>query len=169
MSGKTKLALVFIICAAPFVLGWLAYQLGWGMAGGRANYGELVGPRALAGPLVPLRGKWVLVTFDPAACDAPCEKKLFIVRQIRRAQGKDAERIERLWVVTDGGKPRAELLAAIEGTRLASGQLDVPGNRSEHIYLVDPLGNLMMRYPPDPDPSRMIKDLQRLLKYSSFG
>jgi hypothetical protein len=91
------------------------------------------------------------------------------VRQSRRALGKDAERVERLWVVTDGGKPKPDLLAAIEGTHLASGEVDVPGNRSAHIYLVDPLGNLMMRFPPDPDPSKMIKDLQRLLKYSSFG
>ena len=39
----------------------------------------------------------------------------------------------------------------------------------DHIYLVDPLGNLMLRFPRDPDPSRMIKDLQRLLRYSRIG
>ena len=80
------------------------------------------------------------------------------------------ERVERLWVLTDAGKPRAELLAAIEGTRIAGTPTPAsPAMRVDHIYLVDPLGNLMMRFPRDPDPSKMIKDLQRLLKYSRVG
>ena len=170
MSPRAKLGLVFLVCAVPFVLGWLAYEFRWG-AGRAGNYGELLSPRPISGPLQPLRGKWVLVTFDAAVCDAACEKKLYIVRQIRRAQGKESERIERLWVLTDAGQPRPELLAAIEGTQLSANarRLDFPGERTRHIYLVDPLGNLMMRFPPDPDPSRMIKDLERLLKYSRFG
>ena len=166
MSPRLKLALVFAACAAPFVLGWAAYQFGWGVAGGGGNYGELIAPRPVAGPLAPLKGKWVLVTFDAAACDAACEKKLYVVRQVRKAQGKDADRIERLWVLSDGGKPRPELLAAIEGAHVTPQELDFKG---DDIYLVDPLGNLMMRFPRDPDPSKMIKDLQRLLKYSRFG
>jgi hypothetical protein len=166
MRPKAKLGLVFLACAAPFVLGWAAYQFGWGVSGAGGNYGELIPPRPVAGPLAPLKGKWVLVTFDAAACDAVCEKKLYIVRQVRKAQGKEAERIERLWVVTDGGKPRPELLAATEGEHVTAAPLDFKG---EDIYLVDPLGNLMMRFPRDPDPSKMIKDLQRLLKYSRFG
>jgi cytochrome oxidase Cu insertion factor (SCO1/SenC/PrrC family) len=169
MTPRLKLGLIFLICAAPVVLGWIAYEYRWG-AGASGNYGELMAPRLVSGPLAPLRGKWVLVTFDASGCDAACEKKLYVVRQIRRAQGKDAERIERLWLLTDAGKPRAELLAAVEGSRIAAaGELDVPGKRTEHIYLVDPLGNLMMRFPADPDPSKIIKDLRRLLKYSSFG
>ena len=159
---------VVLVCAAPFVLGWLSYKLGWGV-GKSGNYGELIAPRPTGGPLEPFKGKWVLVTFDAAACDSACEKKLYVVRQVRRTQGKDAERIERLWLVTDGAKPRPELLAAIEGTRLATGPLDFPGDRIASIYLVDPLGNLMMRFPGDPDPAKMIKDLERLLKYSRFG
>lgn len=165
MSPRLKLGLVFLACAAPFLLGWAAYYFGWG-AGSSGNYGELIAPRPVAGPLAPLKGKWVLVTFDAAACDAACEKKLYVVRQVRRAQGKESDRMERLWVVTDGGKPKPGLLAAIEGSHVATGQLDFQG---EDIYLVDPLGNLMMRFPRDPDPKKMIKDLQRLLKYSRFG
>jgi len=142
-----------------------------GTSGATSNYGELLSPRAISG-LEPLRGKWILVSFDAAACDAYCGKKLYFMRQVRRAQGKDMDRVERLWVLTDAGKPRAELLGAIEGTRIET-RMDLtkvfPGNAPDHIYLVDPLGNLMMRFPRDPDPSRMIKDLQRLLKYSRFG
>ena len=62
------------------------------------------------------------------------------------------------------------LLAAIEGTHLSRGSPgEFPGETRDHIYLVDPLGNLMMRFPRDPDPSKMLKDLQRLLKYSGIG
>jgi hypothetical protein len=164
---RNKLLWVAAVCVAPLVLGTAAYMLGWS-PGAPANYGELIPPRLT--PLNEFRGKWVLVAFDAAACDAYCERKLYVMRQVRRAQGKDMERIERLWVLTDAGKPRADVLAASEGTRIArNGKFDFPGTAADHIYLVDPLGNLMMRFPRDPDPSRIIKDLQRLMKYSRFG
>ena len=175
MSPKAKLLLVGLACAAPFVLGTAAYFLDWGSGGAGAAYGELIAPRPLSGPpLDALRGKWVLVSFDAAACDAYCEKKLYFMRQIRTAQHKDMGRVERLWVLTDAGKPRPELLAAIEGTRIASARdmpaaKDFPGNAADHVYIVDPLGNLMMRFPRDPDPSKMLKDLKRLLRLSQIG
>jgi hypothetical protein len=172
VSPKAKLLLVGAACAAPFVLGTLAYVLDWD-TGAPGNYGELIQPRTLSGPpLDALRGKWVLVSFDDAACDAYCERKLYFMRQLRTAQHKDAGRVERLWLLTDAGKPRAELLAAIEGTRIAaSGDAakDFPGSAADHIYVVDPLGNLMMRFPRDPDPSKMLKDLKRLLRLSQIG
>jgi hypothetical protein len=172
VSAKAKVALVFAICAAPIVLGSAAYYLGW-HGKGRANYGELLPPRLIEAPAFkPLRGRWVLVTFDAAACDAACERKLYVVRQVRRAQGPGAERIDRLWLVTDRAWPRPELLAAIEGSHVerAGGEAKLfPGDPREHIYLVDPLGNLMMRFPADPAPQKLIKDLERLLKVSGIG
>ena len=170
MSARLKLFIVFIACAAPFILGWAAWYFKWG-TGAPGNYGELLPPRPIAGaPFEDLRGKWVLVNFDHAACDAYCEKKLYFMRQLRTAQGKDQGRVERLWIITDPARPRPELLAAIEGTRISRAKPDVfPGEPVDHIYVVDPLGNLMMRFPRDPDPSKMLKDLQRLLKYSQVG
>ncbi len=172
MRPGLKLAAVFAVCAAPFVLGWLAYENRW-FSSQAGNYGELIAPRPIDGTLAALRGKWVLLTADPAACAAACERKLYIVRQVRKAQGKDAERIERLWLITDGATPRPELVAVLEGAHFATPSAlllqSLPGASREHIYLVDPLGNLMMRFPAEPDPAKMIKDLQRLLKYSSFG
>jgi hypothetical protein len=166
---RNKLSWVAVVCAAPLVLGTAAYLFGW-TSGTTSNYGELLPPRPVSAPgLEPLRGKWVFVMFDAAACDPDCEKKLYFMRQVRRAQGKDMDRVERLWVLTDAAKPRPELMAAIEGTRIAKreGVADAfSGNTVDPIYLVDPFGNLMMRFPRDPDPSKMIKDLQRLLKYS---
>ena len=149
------------------MLGAAAYLLGWS-PGASSNYGELLVLTPVSG-FEPLRGKWVLVAFDAAACDSYCEKKLYFMRQVRRAQGKDMDRVERLWVLTDAAKPRLEVVAAVEGTRIekAEGLANAfPGNAADHIYLVDPMGNLMLRFPRDPDPSKMIKDLQRLLKYS---
>lgn len=165
---RNKLLWVALVCAAPLVLGTGAYLLRWS-PGAASNYGELLTPTLVAG-LEALRGKWVLVMFDASACDARCEQKLYYMRQVRRAQGKDMSRVERLWVITDGARPREEILSGIEGTRLAVlSEKEFPGKAVDHIYLVDPLGNLMMRFPRDPDPSRMIKDLQRLLRYSRFG
>ena len=78
--------------------------------------------------------------------------------------------MERLWVVTDAGKPRPELLAALEDARIsADASVAKAFPDTGGIYLVDPIGNLMMRFPADPDPSGVIKDLQRLLKYSRLG
>lgn len=174
--GRAKLALIALVCAAPVAVGWLAYLYGWA-PGTTANYGELIAPRPVAGPpLEALRGKWVLVSFDEPACDASCERKLYVMRQVRRAQGAASGRIERLWVLTAPGAPRPELLAAIEGTRIAAApgasfteQFPRGVRIADHIYVVDPLGNLMMRYPRDPDPAAMLRDLERLLRYSRIG
>ena len=173
--GRLKLVLIGALFALPVAAGWIAYLTGK-VPGRTSNYGTLLSPRPIASaPLAALRGKWVLVTFDGGACGAQCERKLYYLRQVRRAQGKDMNRVERLWLLTDGVAPKGELLAAIEGTRIArAGAGDAAafaaGNAaSDHIYLVDPLGNLMLRFERDPDPAKMVKDLERLLKYSSFG
>lgn len=173
--GRAKLLLLGAVFALPFALATLAWWFDWA-PGTTSNYGELLTPpRPLAGPpFDALRGKWVLVSFDAAACDAYCEKKLYFMRQVRRAQGKDQDRVERLWVLTDAARPRAELLGAIEGTRIErdaalAARFPAAASSADHVYVVDPLGNLMMRYPRDPDPSRMLKDLQRLLRLSQVG
>ena len=173
--GRAKLALLGLFFAAPLALAWLAYWLDWA-PGATSNYGELISPPLpLSGaPLAQLRGKWVLVTFDTGSCDAYCERKLYFMRQLRRAQGKNQGRVERLWLLTDDARPRAALLESIEGTHIApagalAGAFPAEGAPGNHLYVVDPLGNLMMRYPRDPDPSRMLKDLQRLLRVAGFG
>jgi cytochrome oxidase Cu insertion factor (SCO1/SenC/PrrC family) len=184
--GRLKLLLMAAFFAAPVLLAWLAYRFEWA-TGTTGNYGALLRPAALPDAaltaldgrpfsLARLRGKWVLVQFDRSRCDAYCERKLYFMRQVRKALGRDAERVERLWVLTDQGVPSARLLAAAEGTRVAraaNGRLlaafPAAGAAADHIYLVDPMGNLMMRFPREPDPSKMLKDLQRLLKYSQIG
>ncbi len=172
-----KLALLALFFALPvgasFLLWWL--DLTPGTSG---NYGTLLRPLPVALPAAgELKGKWVLVQFDGGACDAGCERKLYFMRQVRRAQGKEMQRVARLWLLTDKAQPGPELLKAIEGTVVApragidaaNGAFPAERSVTDHLYLVDPLGNLMMRFPRDADPARVIKDLQRLLRASSFG
>lgn len=174
--GRVRLVLIGLFFALPFAIGWLAYALQW-TPGATGNHGELVKPHPLAGRAFDaLKGKWILVSFDRAACDKACEEKLYYMRQVRTAQGKERGRVARLWILVDEGAPRPELLRAIEGTQVvrlaeAGPEAQFPGyaDRVSYVYLVDPLGNLMMRYPRNADPSGMIKDMARLLRYSSFG
>ncbi len=173
--GRLKLALLAAFFLLPIGASWLVWKLELA-PGAAGNYGTLLSPRPAALPALPgLKGKWVLVQFDSGACAAACERKHYFMRQVRRAQGKEMERIARLWMITDAAQPSPALLAAIEGTVVAGGgaalasSFQAEGAASEHIYLVDPLGNLMMRFPPEPDPSRVIKDLKQLLKFSGFG
>jgi cytochrome oxidase Cu insertion factor (SCO1/SenC/PrrC family) len=173
--GRIKLLALALLFVAPFVLAWLAWRFEWA-TGQTSNYGELITPaRPVRGaPFEALRGKWILVTFDAAACDAYCERKLYFMRQIRRALGDDGDRVARLWLLTDEARPAAKLLAAITGTRVegAGGlgaHFPADGALADRIYVIDPMGNLMMRYPRDPDPSRMLKDLQRLIRFVRAG
>lgn len=171
--GRLKLLGLAAIFSLPVVLGWLAFLLDW-VPGATGNYGELLPPKAIASPLFePWRGHWVLATFDAPECDAYCERKLYFLRQVRRAQGRDQLRVERAWVLTGPGAPKAELLVAIEGTHVLPpqgaallSQFPYATSPVDHIYLVDPQGRLMMRFPRDPDPARMLRDLRRLLKYA---
>jgi hypothetical protein len=184
-QSRKTLWLVAAVCIAPFIASYTAYY--FYQPEGRVNYGELMADKQLpaaalkltdgkAFALSQLRGKWLFVTVDDAACDAYCEKKLWQIRQVRKTQGKYPERIERVWLVTGGGQPAPRLREEFEGTWLvdAAGStvleaLPHAGARTDHIYLVDPLGNLVLRYPRDADPSRMRKDLERLLKISRIG
>ena len=184
MKPRLTLALLALVCALPVAASYLSYYL-WPPVG-QMNYGELLTPTPLPNDaLTPiaglpyggqgLEGRWVLVYAGPAACDQVCTEALYFMRQVRTAQGKEMDRLKRLWLVTDGGVPPASSLEGQQGlevARTAPAWLDHLGGSPDaqgRIYLVDPLGLVMLRYPPSPEPRRMIKDLERLLKYSRTG
>lgn len=181
----TTLWLIVALTVAPVAASYLLYYF-W-QPEGRVNYGRLIEPRELPDPsleladgtpfrLSQLRGKWLIAMWDSASCDANCERKLLYMRQLRLTQGKNSDRVERVWLLSDDAAPSAEMAARFEGTRIVrargTGLIDLfppRGSARDHIYLVDPLGNLMLRFPRDPDPKLMIKDLARLLKASRIG
>lgn len=185
MSSRTKFLLLVGVFVVPVAAAYMAY-FGWRPAGHK-NYGDLITVTPLqqtegrllngeAFGLERLQGKWLMVHVGPAACDAGCERQLYLMRQIRIAQGKGQSRIERVWVLTDAGTPAAKRLEDHPGLQVwrpASAafarQFPAPLSAADHIYVVDPLGNLMLRFPSDPDPKGIMKDMKQLLKASQIG
>lgn len=189
-SGRWKLFAILAVCAAPVIASYFTYYVIKPQS--RTNYGTLIDPRtypipatlatsALDGTPAALRaykGKWVMLSVDDADCADACRKKLYEMRQLRLAQGKDMERIERVWLITDAQPIETMLMREYDGTRMlrASAEAvkgwlptDAGTAPSDHLYMIDPLGNLMMRFPKDADPNKIKKDLVKLLKASRIG
>lgn len=192
-SGRIKMLLVLGVCAAPLLFSYVTYYLI--KPTGRTNYGALIDPRAHPIPanlaattldgkpasLDAWRGKWIMLQTGPAACADACQKQLFAARQLRTMQGKERERIERVWLITDREPLDTLILREYDDVHMlrVSPQalkawlpLD-PGAAGDsadgHFFLIDPLGNLMMRFPNNPEPSRVKKDMTRLLTASAIG
>lgn len=187
--GRWKMVLVLAVCAAPMLGSYLTYYVI--KPGGRTNYGALIDPRAHPIPemkattldgkpssLDEYKGKWIMLLSGPSNCQQECKDRLYAMRQLRLMQGKEMERVERVWLILDDQPLASGLMSPDEGTHLlrvskAAVQAWLPveagGDASQHMYLIDPLGNLMMRFPKDADPSKVKKDLGKLLKASSIG
>jgi hypothetical protein len=187
--GRWKMMLVLTVCAAPMLFSYLTYYVI--KPGGRTNYGALIDPRQhpipqmnATGPdgkpssLDQYKGKWVMLLSGPSTCQQECKDRLFAMRQLRLMQGKEMERVERVWLITDDLPLASDLMSADEGTHLLRVSksavqswlpVEAGGDASQHMYLIDPLGNLMMRFPKDADPAKVKKDLGKLLKASSIG
>jgi peroxiredoxin len=183
-SKLGNLWLIGVLCAAPVIASYVAYY--FARTDAHTNYAELLETRPLpaahlqltdgtAFQLSRLKGKWVLLMVDAGGCDDFCQRKLFTLRQLRLSQGKDMARIERAWLISDDVTPAAAAVSAYQGTWLvrAAGSdflklFPAQGALADHVYVIDPLGNLMMRYPRDFDPRRMIEDIARLLRHSKW-
>jgi hypothetical protein len=176
------LILLGAISLAPFAGSLLLYYF-W-KPQSFTNYGELVEAIPLAGVTIPardgkplrfddLRGDWIFLMADSGNCDEYCQSKLYVMRQIRLTQGKDQQRIERIWLIPDGVRPPPGIESEYLGTRAILsatddflGRLPAHDSPRDHIYVIDPFGNLMMRFPRNVDPQRMKKDIDKLMKVS---
>ena len=188
-SGRIKMLALMLICAAPVLASYFMYYV-W-QPEGRRNFGDLITPprdmpvaqaRDLDGKpvdLQSLRGQWLLVTVAGGNCDKTCQQNLYFERQLRETQGKDKDRIDRVWLVSDDAAVPESLRPALaQATVLrvdaavlqawlqpAAGQ-----SLQDHIYVVDPMGNWMMRFPAHMDvhtASKAKRDLERLMRASN--
>ncbi len=188
--GRMKMLLVLLICASPVVASYLAYYVI--KPQGRTNYSELIQPQRqipenlgltdMQGGSVAsasLRGQWLLVVVAGGACDAACEQMLWLQRQLREALGRDKDRVDKLWLIHDAATPSSRTLDAVsrgEGARvlrvppaaLAAWLEGGAGQALEaQMYIVDPLGQWMMRSPRSPEPAKLRRDVERLLRASA--
>jgi hypothetical protein len=171
------------------------YATSWRPAG-HVNHGQLITPaRPLPAVVLPrvvpdaaaadaaasataLRGKWSLVYLGDGGCDADCARALYTMRQTRLALNADMTRIARVFLVT-GGVPRREFLArehpgltVLDASAPAGAALvrEFPAaGRAHTLYVVDPLGNLLMSYDARSDPHGLLEDLKQLLRLSHIG
>lgn len=179
--GRRTLLLIALVAVAPVIASYSVYYFFPRTT--LANYGELLATRAAPGiagttadgkpfQLASLHGKWVLAVAAPGACDAACTQALYATRQARTLQGREMDRVARVWFVTDDAMPPAELSAQhpdLSLVRVPATGLAAWGSGSERIYLIDPLGNLVLAFPRDPDIKGMGRDLTRLLRASRIG
>ena len=184
LSPRAKLLLIAAGFAVPMALSYVAYRVL--RPDPTANYGELLLPPARvpaqafdmgkpgAWSFDQLQGRWALVVSDSGRCPAACAQKLTLLRQVQLALGRRASRVVRVYIVDDQAPAEAGLMREFEGTVVAATPrgANLPagaGADRSHIYLVDPHGNVMMRWPASADPKRMLRDLERLLKASQIG
>jgi hypothetical protein len=188
-SGRLKMLLVVLICAAPVIASYFTYYVLRPEA--RSVFGELIDPQrplpeltaqALDGQpvrLPSLKGQWLLVSVAGGDCDAACERNLYLQRQLRESLGKEKDRVDWVWLVNDGAPVREALRPALQDASvlrvdpagLAQWLTPAAGQPlAAHLYIVDPIGNWMMRLPPALDAAGAAKakrDIERLLRASS--
>lgn len=187
-SGRLRMLLVLLVCAAPVIASYLTYYVIRPQS--LRSFGELILPVAampdlqakdLKGQTVALsslKKQWLLVSVAGGACPAECQQNLFLQRQTRAALGRERDRTDWVWLVTDDAPLDAALLVGLQDAivlRVPQAELakwlkpQAASKLEDHLYLVDPNGDWMMRFPArlqiDQAP-KMRKDWDRLLRAS---
>lgn len=187
-GGRWRMILVLLVCASPVIASYLTFYVIRPQT--LRHFGELIQPvqampdiatQTLDGKtvaLTDLKGQWLIVSVSSAACDALCQSNLLLQRQIRASLGREADRTDWVWLVNDNAPVAPELQAGLKDAvvlRVASDQLakwlaPQDGHAlNEHLYLVDPHGNWMMRFPARlqmDQASSLKRDWDRLLRAS---
>jgi hypothetical protein len=187
--GRWKMIVMMLVCASPVIASYFTYYVI--RPEGRSVYGELIQPQkdmpqvsaknlqSEPVTLASLKGQWLLVTVASGACDERCQQNLYFQRQLREILGREKDRLDRVWLVTDDAPVAPGLLPALnqahvlrlDATTVQSWVSPAPGQLlQDHLYVIDPMGNFMMRFPANMDvagASKAKRDLNRLLKASS--
>ena len=166
---------------------WMYYATDWRPAS-HVNHGELISP---ARPLPPaslpvilgggrtlFRHNWSVVYIGPGSCDPSCRNSLYVMRQTRLALNNDVGRLERVFLVTADCCDRDFLsqehagmvVLDASGPGAAALLSTFPAAERQHsLFIVDPLGNLLMRFDTQQNPQGLLQDLQKLLRLSHIG
>lgn len=185
-SGRLKMLIVLLLCAAPVIASYITYY--FIRPDGRLNYGELIEPQKPIPSLVAydlngqalnlqtLKDQWLLISVSGGACDSQCQHHLYLQRQLREGLGKDKGRVDWLWLITDDVAIDPTLLPALQSAtvlRVSAKDLNTwlsskkQNQLSDHLYLVDPIGNWMMRFPMQIDmknAAKVKKDIEKVLR-----
>lgn len=195
--GRLMLLLLASLFFGPLLLAsvWYGHADRWPLPEQRANHGQLISPpQPLAGLQLhdlqghalaedAWQGRWLLVYPGLPTCDAECENLLYQIRQVRTALGKDTERVQRIYLLAEVPRDPARLealhglhpdllLAVLASPETVAQFPDADAATlwsGQQLYVVDPLGNLMMRYGATQEPKDILADLKRLLRLSHIG
>lgn len=187
--GRMQMLALVLICALPVIASYFTYYVI--RPEGRRNFGDLIEPqRAMPEMLVQgldgrisnlqaLKGQWLLLSVGGGQCPEPCVQRLYLQRQMHESLGKNKDRLDHVWLVSDTAPIPQELQAGLREAvvvRAPRNELEnwlapQPGHAlDEHLYVIDPMGNWMMRFPAQMDLAAAAKakrDLERLLRASS--
>jgi hypothetical protein len=187
--GRLRMLLVLLVCAAPVLASYFTYYVV--RPEGRRNFGDLIQPtRALPDVAVKrlngdtfrlpeLKGQWLLISVAGGDCQQDCQRQLYLQRQILTGLGKDRARTEWVWLISDQAEVPSAILPGLKDAtvlRMDSAAitpwLQAAANErlQDHLYLVDPHGQWMMRFPPQLSTEGALKtrrDIERLLRASS--
>jgi hypothetical protein len=188
---RLQLIVIASVFFGPLALAFIAYYGGVLLPSRHANHGELVSPptslpeagvvgrSGLLGAPV-FHGQWTILQVSGPQCDAACRAALADSRRVRELLGHDLERVRRVLLVdgpccaaavSERGDPDLVTvwLAGSDWPRLKAALPGYVTGTPGYRYLVDPHGNLMMRYAADAPDKGMLLDLQRLLRLSHIG
>jgi len=198
MDPRMTLILMVLVFVVPVGMAIVLHSIGDGFkTASTTNWGSLITPvRPITDFSTTtidnkkfdremLNGKWTLFYIDSADCNKSCFNNLYTIRQSRLGMGGEKDRVQRVMLLTDKGNKQQidEIVKEHPGMHIIQLEKKVlnemqknfeieglaAASKAQRIYFIDPLGNLMMYYESDISPRGVVKDLERLLKYSRIG
>ena len=183
--GRIHLLLVAAVFAGPLALAaWMYYSNSSLAPDSGTNKGALLLPTISLRAALPRSDlhkiapdQWLMLYANPAGCDDACRDALIRLRQSRLMLGKDMPRVARVFLHADSApdtvspeQQHAGLITVSDKDLGALLEAKRPAQlRSGGYYLIDPLGNLVMYFPPELNPKDMVGDIKHLLKLSQIG
>jgi hypothetical protein len=190
LTGRLQLLGVLLACSLPVLIAYFVFYVV--RPQGEASFGELINParpmpevqttdlNGAPHALRQLKAQWLLVKVDGGACQQDCQKQLLVLRQLRLMLGKDMDRVDWVWLINDSAPVDAKLATNLAhdaatvlrvDTSAITGWMPVPAGKhaQDFFYVVDPMGNTMMRFPSRLDSAAAVKakrDMEHVLKAS---